>query len=107
MRDDAWWDGDGDGERIAALQRTLSPLREQPRPWGEVIARARIGAVPRPRSLMWPIAIATGLAAAVAIGWVWGRRETPVVLIETLPVAAPQVIEPEPPRIVDVPLPVP
>jgi hypothetical protein len=106
MRDDARWDGEGEGDRIAALQRTLSPLREQPRPWGEVIARARISALPRPRSRVWPVAIATALAAAVAIGWVWGRRSHPVLLETTVQVAAP-LPEPAPQRVVEVPVPMP
>ncbi len=75
MHDDTWWDGDDEGDAIAQLQRVLAPLREAPRPWGDVIAQARFVA-PTRTSRRSSIAAATiGIAAALVLGWQLSRRE--------------------------------
>ncbi|HWB81513.1 MAG TPA: hypothetical protein VG755_41410 [Nannocystaceae bacterium] len=101
MRDDAWWDGDDEDERIASLQRVLAPLREPPRPWGDVLAQARIGAAPRERSRVFPIAMLAGVAAAIAVGWLWGRSAPQTVVVER------EVNVASPPEVRDVPIAVP
>src|SRR5690349_11273779 len=103
MRDDAWWDGDDEDERIASLQRVLAPLREPPRPWGDVLAHARIAAAPRDRSRVWPVAMIAGAAAAIAIGWIWGRGSPETVLIDR----AVMVASPPEVRTIEVPIAVP
>lgn len=108
MRDDAWWDGDDEDERIASLQRVLAPLREPPRPWGDVLAHARIAAAPRDRSRVWPIAMMAGVAAAIAIGWIWGRGTPETVVVEReVTVASPPEVHPiEVPIAVPMPIPI-
>lgn len=103
MHDDAWWDGDDQDELVASLQRVLAPLRERPPAWGDVLARARIGAPPHRHSRVWPIAMVAGVAAAIAIGWIWGRNTPEPVLIER----AVQVASPPEVHVVDVPVAVP
>lgn len=91
MGDDAWWD-DLDGERIAELQRVLTPLREPPRPWGDVLAQARFAqtVVPRVREglrVATVMLFAAAFAAVLALGWWWGQRQA--VRVDAVPVAAP------------------
>ena len=118
MRDDAWWDGEDD-EHIAALQRELAPLREPPAPWGDVHARVRFGTVPQSRASAGRRVLAAALAAAaaMALGWWFGRGDaqratiepTPAPALESVPVAHPQSGEREPvapPLVVPIPVPV-
>jgi hypothetical protein len=79
MHDDTWWDGDDEGDAIAELQRVLAPLREAPRPWGDVIAQARF--VERAPSSRRPFvgALAAAVAAALALGWWWGRTDADAI----------------------------
>lgn len=70
MHDEAWWDGEDEGDAIATLQRVLAPLREAPRPWGDVIAQARVGAsAPTRRGSLVVGAAALGIAAALVLAW--------------------------------------
>ncbi len=115
---DDWWDGERDGERIAELCRLLAPLREPPRPWGEVIARARLFAAPRSRGSLVYAALAGALAAAVVVGWSWGRsvaverprppesqRLAPAVPVAEAPATTTIAVPTPLPIVVPVPLP--
>ena len=110
MRDDVGWDGDDDD--IVVLQRVLAPLREPPRPWGDVHAQVRFAAAARPptHAGVRTIAAAVAVAAAVALGWWWGRSDgeprAMAPAIEPVPVADPPVVEPAPVKTVVVPMPV-
>jgi hypothetical protein len=116
MRDDAWWDGEDEGEPIAELQRMLAPLREPPAPWGDVLARARFTTLPQ-RPLVRPFAVAgaaAALAAAALLGWFVGRMSAPELLVPlhapttTTPVCDLPVAEPgPPPKVVHLALPIP
>lgn len=106
---DEWWD-DEDDETIAALQRELAPLREPPRPWGDLLARARFTVAQERRAPSvgrWTGVVA-GVAAALFVGWLAGRASWPEVVEygPAMNVAAPYV-EPSPPIIVPMPVPVP
>ncbi|HET6584379.1 MAG TPA: hypothetical protein VFG69_13050 [Nannocystaceae bacterium] len=109
MRDDTqWWDDDDDDETVAALQHVLAPLRERPRPWGDVLAQLRVAAPPRPvATLPRTAGLVAGLAAALLVGWLFGRegRPEPVVVERAPDVAAPQ-LEPAAPIVVRVPVPI-
>ena len=79
MHDDTWWDGDDEGDAIAELQRVLAPLREAPRPWGDVIAQARFVERTLPSRRPFVGVLAASVAAALALGWWWGRTDADAI----------------------------